>query len=283
MRKKRRMIVKATKEKPLSKTALAKQQGISLSSLYYRPKLPKKDWLLKNRIEGVLHEHPSYGHKRIALELRINRKRARRVMRLFGLKPYRRRGRKFKKIKDLGMVFPNLLQTLPLPDTANLIWVSDFTYIPFHDKTVYLATLMDVHNRGVVGWSLLTSHTVQLTIGALIDAVEKHGRPEFLHSDQGSEYKSKIYCRFAQSLSIKLSMSHKGSPWENGFQESFYSHFKVDLGDPNRFKALGELAAEVFLQIHYYNTKRIHSKLKMPPQAFAERHALTINPVSIRL
>lgn len=277
------MIVKAAAEKPLSKTALAKQQGISLSSLYYKPKLPQKDWNLKNQIEQVLHLHPSYGHKRLALEMSVNKKRVRRVMKLFGIKPYRRRGRKFKKTKDLGIVHQNLIQQLPFPAQANTIWVSDFTYIPFHGKTVYLATIKDMFDRRVVGWSLLTSHTAQLTISALIDGVEKHGRPEFLHSDQGSEYKSKVYCRFARSLGIKLSMSHKGSPWENGYQESFYSHFKIDLGDPNRFKSLGELVVEIYYQIYYYNHQRIHSKLKMPPQQYAERQLLTTKLLSVKL
>lgn len=277
------MIIKAVSEKPLSKSALAKQEGISRASLYYRPVKPKRDWNLKSQIEKVLHEHPSYGYRRIALELGINRKRARRVMRLFGLRPYRRRGRKFRKIKDLGRVFPNLLQTLPFPDTTNIIWVSDFTYIPFHGKTVYLATLMDVYDRRVVDWNLLTTHAVQLPLIALMEAVEKHGRPIVLHSDQGSEYKSKLYTGFAVSLGIQPSMSHKGSPWENGFQESFYSQFKVDLGDPNRYRTLGELAVAVYLQLHYYNHERIHTKLKMPPELYAERQTLTTNPASVKL
>lgn len=278
------MIVKVTQEKPLTKSDLAQAQSISRSSLYYQPKQPAKDWLLKNQIEAVLHDHPSYGHKRIALELGVNHKRALRAMKLFGLKPYRRRGRKWKKPKDLGLVHQNLLHQLPFPDRPNLAWASDFTYIPFHSRTVFLATIVDLYNRTVVGWSLLTSHTVQLTLSALIDAVEKHGRPRVLHSDQGSEYKSLAYARFARSLGIQLSMSHPGSPWENGYQEAFYSQFKVDLGDPNRFKTLGELAVAIYQQIHYYNTRRIHSKLKMPPSIYALRHPiLTANLVPVTL
>lgn len=277
------MIVKASKDKALTKSALAKQQGVSLSSLYYKPKLPQKDWIIKNQIEKVLHEHPSYGHKRIALELKVNKKRIRRVMKLFGIKPYRRRGKKWHKPKDSGLVHQNLIQQLPFPNKPNVIWASDFTHIPFHGRFVYLATIKDIYDRRIVGWAILTSHSVQLIITALIDAVEKHGRPEFLHSDQGSEYKSRVYCRFAQSLGIKLSMSHKGSPWENGFQESFYSHFKVDLADSGRFKTLGELAVEVYRQIYYYNHQRIHSKLKMPPQQYTERQLLTTNQVFVKL
>lgn len=271
------------KNESLTKTSLAKQQGISISSLYYKPKLPHKDWLLKNQIEQVLASHPSYGHKRLAIMLKINKKRVGRVMRQFGIKPYRRRGKKFKKSKENVYIYPNLIQSLAFPEKANVIWVSDFTHLSFHGRFVYLATIKDIYDRKIVGWSLLTSHSVQLVLNALIDALEKHGRPVFLHSDQGSEYKSRIYTSFAQSLGIQPSMSHKASPWENGYQESFYNQFKIDLGDPNRFRTLGELGAEIFRQIYYYNHQRIHSKLKMPPEIYSQRQLLTTNLLSIKL
>jgi len=271
LRKKRRMIADG---QHVSKKELAKRSGVSISSLYYHPKKPAIDWHLKNQIEQVLSRHPAYGYRRIALELGLNNKRVKRVMHNFGIKPYRRRGRKWRKAKQNGQVFPNLLQQLEFPTAANIAWVSDFTHIPFHSRVLYLATIKDIFDRRVVGWSVLSSHSVDLIIAALIDAVEKHGRPNLLHSDQGSEYKSRIYAQLAQGLGIQLSMSHKGSPWENGYQESFYSQFKVDLGDPNRFRTTGELMAEIFLQIHYYNTKRIHGTLKMPPQAYAQAAAL---------
>lgn len=193
-------------------------------------------------------------------------------MRIFGIKPYRRRGKRFRKTKDSSRIYPNLIQLIPFPKTQNIVvWVSDFTEIPFHSRTVYLATIMEIYDRKVVGWSLLTTHSAQLVITALIDATEKHGRSQILHSDQGSEYKSRIYCGFAEGLGIKPSMSAKGSPWQNGYQEAFYSQFKVDLGDPNRYRTLGELAPAVYLQIHYYNHQRIHTELKMPPAMYAER------------
>src|SRR3989338_3620288 len=184
------------KVKVLSKKELAKKQGISRSSLYYQPRLEKKDWWLKNRIELVLQDNPSYGHKRIAPVLRVNKKRVLRVMKKFGIKPYRRRGRKFKNTKKIARIYPNLLQSIHFPDKANIAWVSDFTRWSFHGKVVYLATVMDIFNRKIVGWCLLTTHAVQLTLTALMNAVEKYGRPQILHSDQGSEYKSKIYASF---------------------------------------------------------------------------------------
>ena len=278
------MIDKIVKDKPLTKVDLARQQGISVYSLYYKPVKPQRDQLLKNQIEHVLAQHPSYGHRRIAIELKVNKKKIRRVMKLFDIKPYRRRGRRFRKIKDYSMIYPNLLQAMPFPSKANQIWVSDFTYIPFHSKYVYLATILDIFNRKIVGWSLLTTHSVQLTMSALIDALEKNGRPDILHSDQGSEYKAKLYTSFAKSFEIKISMSHKGCPWENGYQESFYDKFKIDIGDPNRFRTLGELSAVIYQQIYYYNNERIHLKLKMPPVQYSEQQRLlTINSASVRL
>jgi len=130
------------KTKVLSKKELAKKQGISRSSLYYQLKMPIKDWHLKNRIETVLKENPSYGYRRIALALNVNHKRTFRVMKENGIKPYRRRGKKFRKTKDSARVYPNLLQQMEFPLRINAAWASDFTPISFHGKLVYLATIM---------------------------------------------------------------------------------------------------------------------------------------------
>jgi putative transposase len=207
------MIVKTAKIKPLTKSDLAKDQGISRASLYYQAVKPKRDWQLKNQIEQVLSKHPSYGHRRIALELKINKKRVLRVMRLFDIKPYRRRTRKYRKTKDYSAIYPNLLQQMPFPNKTRQIWVSDFTYLSFHGKWIYLATIMDIFDRKIVGWDLLTSHTAQLTTLALIDAIEKSGLPDIIHSDQGREYTAKAYIQFAENLKVRISMSHKGCPW----------------------------------------------------------------------
>src|SRR5262245_33886771 len=101
---------------------IANKLHLPRPTFYYKPKLPAKDWNLKNQIEKVLHEHPSYGHKRLALELHINKKRARRVMKLFGIKPYRRRVKKYRKLKDLGVVHQNLIQDMSFPQQPNVIW-----------------------------------------------------------------------------------------------------------------------------------------------------------------
>jgi len=254
-----------------NKTALAKTLGVSRSILYYRPKLKEKDWKLKQEMEKVLREFPSYGHKRLAIHLKINKKRALRVMKIFGIKPYRRRGKKWRKTKkDLLKAYPNLLIT-ESPKYLNHIWVSDFTYLSFKGQWIYLATIMDLFSREIVGFSVMTNHSTQLVMNALLSAIHKHSAAGILHSDQGSEYLSKDYIFLAETLGIRLSMSEKGSPWENGYQESFYSQFKVDLGDPSRFDSLGELVYEIYRTIYKYNNKRIHTALKMPPIIYANQ------------
>jgi len=98
-----------------------------------------------------------------------------------------------------------------------------------------------------------------------------HRRPEIIHSDHGSEYTAKVFQDFCSSAGISISMSKKGSPWENGYQESFYDKFKIDLGDPNRFLDLGELVYEIYHTFYVYNTSRIHTALKMSPREFAKK------------
>ncbi len=108
-----------------NKTAHAKALGIARSTLYYKPKLPDKDWSLKCDIEGVLREHPSYGHKRLAIELKINKKRILRIMKKFGIKPYRRRGKKWKNPDkvQLKIRYPNILMN-EFPSYPHHVWVS---------------------------------------------------------------------------------------------------------------------------------------------------------------
>ena len=133
-----------------SKKELAKELGIFRQSLYYKPKLPEKDLRLKAEIERVMAKHKAYGHKRLAIELKINKKRVLRVMKLFGLKPQRRR-KKPEKSEDLGqapIAIPNLVQGIII-DAPNQVWASDFTYLPYYGRFVYLATLEDVFTRQV--------------------------------------------------------------------------------------------------------------------------------------
>jgi len=216
-------------------------------------------------------DHKDYGHKRIALDLKMGHNRIRRVMKKYNLKPYRRRHKQWVKKKDLGKKatgIPNLVQPLleqKLLSKHNQVWCTDFTYIKFQGKFIYLATIIDLFTREIVGVNISRFHNRFLVVGALEDAVIHYGVVEIVHSDQGSEYDSEEFVAFVKIIGAKISMSEKASPWQNGHQESFFGHFKLEAGDLNRFKSLGELMEYIYQQVYYYNNKRIHSILKMTP------------------
>lgn len=248
--------------------------GFTRSHQYYHHRQPSKDWVTKQLIEVALRDHPSYGHKRLAIHLKLNKKRILRVMKLFGIKPYRRTTPKlYTKPKD--SVFPNYL-IMETPLGPGDIYASDFTYLKYHGRWVYVATVLDVFTREVVGASVLTTHHTQLVLNALASAVLHCPPPRIIHSDQGSEYTSTDYTNLVQSLKIQQSMSAPGCPWENGYQESFYKGFKLDLGDPHQFTTFGELVAGIYQTIHYYNQNRIHSVLKQPPRLFKEQYEVSL-------
>lgn len=255
-----------------SKKELAKDLGVSRASLYYKPKMPEKDLRFKIEIETVMGKNKAYGHKRIAWNLKKNKKKVLRVMKKFNLKPQRKR-RSPKKPQDKNqapMAVPNLIQGIVI-EAQNHVWVSDFTFLPYFGKFVYLATVEDLFTREIIGWEISFRHNADLVINALLNALNHYSAPRIIHSDQGCEYRSHKYQELLQDIGIKQSMSKKASPWQNGHQESFYSEFKLELGHPECYPTFGELVEAIALQIHYYNNERIHTALKCSPRVFAEK------------
>jgi len=263
----------------LKDNLVARFLGISQSVFFYRPKLVNEDSKLKEQILSVLESNPSYGHRRIALALGINKKRVRRVMKQFNIKPYKRK-RKWRKRRDERRPeaqFQNLIKG-SFPIVPNITWVSDFTYLRFNSRFIYLCTFMDLFTREIVGWSLSTRHTKDLIIEAFFDGFQNQGRlPKFVHSDQGVEYNCHDYTKLIIDLGVTVSMSKKASPWENGYQESFYDNFKTDLGlEFDRFDSIGHFVEAIHQTVNYYNQRRIHTSLKMPPSQFRRQHYLRL-------
>ncbi len=265
-----------------NKKELAKKLGISRSSLYYKSKMKVRDEAIKRKILFTLSEHPSYGHRRLAIHLGRNKKCILRVMKKFDIKPYRRRVRRPRKKGDLNkdaLCVPNYAKIM-CPLKRDVLWASDFTYIWFRGRFWYLATVIDVFSREIVGFAFSGKHDRHLVIDALDDALEKRSAPHYLHSDQGSEYTSYTYLDKLKEKGVKASFSSKSSPWQNGYQESFYSEFKKDLGHPSRFETIGEFMEAIYLQLHYYNNRRIHTALKMPPALYARPHLTVAHQMS---
>jgi transposase InsO family protein len=136
---------------------------------------------------------------------------------------------------------------------------------------------MDLYTRKLIGLQIADNHKLPLQLGTLFSALNNNPRPEIFHSDNGSEYDSKIFTSALTKLGINISRSKPGCPWENGYQESFYDKFKIDLGDPNRFKTLSELVCDIYQTIYAYNNTRIQSALKMSPKEFINTHCLQKN------
>lgn len=256
----------------LTKSARARLLGVARSTLYYAKKKTAEDWALKCRIEEVLREFPGYGFRRVALHLRLNKKKVQRVMRLFGIKAYRRRGRRYRRTKRISVIYANLL-LVAIPSYQHHIWATDFTEFNWRQQKVFVATIIDLFTREIVGVSIAQRKGLALTMAALQDALFSHPRPAIFHSDNGTEYRARAFVEVLETVGTAISRSKPSCPWENGYQESFYGKFKIELGDPSRFRSFGELVAEIYQAINVYNTKRIHSALRMPPRVFAQLHA----------
>ena len=251
--------------------------NIARSSFYYQSVLDQKDEALRIKIEALMADNPSYGHKRVAIALGLNKKQVKRVMRKFDLRPARRRRKSWKRaLGEESAPSPNLLVAL-FPLFKNHVWVTDFTYLWWRGRWVYVCTIIDLWSREVLGISIKTNHSAMLVSEALLNALVASLPPMIIHSDQGSEYKSKLFRSVLNDFNIAQSMSKKGSPWQNGYQESFFGNWKIDIGDVNRWKTLGELTAEIYRSIYYYNNLRIHTSLGMAPREFAHQEEIKYN------
>jgi len=167
------------------KTNLSLALNLSRSGCYYRPKQPNRDEELREKILLTLAANPAYGHRRIAIALGVGKKRIRRLMKLYDINPYKRKSR-WQKRRDERRpeaVFQNLIKG-SFPIVPNVTWVSDFTYLRFNSKFIYLCTFMDLFTREIVGWSLSTRHTKDLVLDAFYDSFQNRGvLPKFVHSD----------------------------------------------------------------------------------------------------
>jgi transposase InsO family protein len=253
----------------ISKQAVAKQFGIARSTLYRPGVMALKDKQYLEDILRIMQENPDYGQPRIALAMGRNLKLVKRVMKKYGLKTKKRKKR-FVKTDDQGKAdstIPNRIKHL-CPISPDAFWVGDFTYFAFHGTYVFLATVIDLYTKEVVGWNIGLHHSATLVIEALDHARRNRERtPQVFHSDQGSEYDSAACKAWLLAHGIVPSHSRKASPWQNGSQESFFGRFKEEFGNINRFTTLDALMEAIYGRIRYYNTKRIHRTIKMAPRA----------------
>jgi putative transposase len=257
--------------------------GVSRASFYrfdggHHPR-PEREMDLRDAIQRVALEWPSYGRPRITAELRrrgwkVNPKRVYRLMREDNLLCVRKR--KFVVTTDSNhdrKVYPNLSEDMVLTGIDQL-WVADITYIRLASEFVYLAVVIDSYSRRVIGWALECSMEDDLTLAALRMALQLRRPPPGLvhHSDRGSQYASTDYTDLLRAHGCQISMSHKASPWENAGCESWMKTLKSEEVYRQEYRDVGEARASIARFIErVYNQKRLHSALGYRPPAEFER------------
>jgi transposase InsO family protein len=256
-----------------------------------RPPAPRilKDQTLALEVAAIHAESRGrYGSPRVHAELRergqrTGRKRVARLMRSAGL--CARERRRFRCTTDSahGMTITgNLLERRFAVAAPNSGWVTDITYLWTFEGWLYLAVILDLFSRRVVGWAVSERLDRAVALDALQMALTDRQPPQGLlhHSDRGSQYASHQYQQLLAAHGALSSMSRKGNCWDNAVAESFFASLKLELAHPSHWRTRTQARSDVFEYIElFYNRQRRHSTLGyLSPNEFELRHQLTTRP-----
>ena len=253
-------------EKKLSITKQAELLSINRTSLYYKP-VPANDeeYLIKRIIDEIYTAHPEYGYRRMTnilnreYHIRINRKRTRRYMREMGIHGFCP-GPNLSKRLHGKYLYPYLLRGLNI-DHPNQVWSIDVTYCRMKRGFMYLVAIIDWYSRYIVGFELSNTLDRTFVIEAIQKAIKRHGKPEIMNSDQGSQFTSDDYINLLKNNNIKISMDGKGRALDNQRIERFFRSYKWEklyLEDCETGHQLRQITREY---VEYYNNRRPHQSL----------------------
>jgi len=276
---------------------------LSQSTYYYTPKVPRKDRDqvdadLRDKMETLQANYSCWGYRTLRAQLRlrfglqVNGKHILRVMRKYDL--FRQIKRRFIRTTDSEHaypVYPNLLKGFEVTD-VNQVWVADITYIRILTGFVFLAVILDVFSRRIVGWGIAKRIDHRLTLEALRMALRgRNPRAGLIHhSDQGVQYACTQYVKELQEWEIAISMSAKGNPYDNAYAESFFKTLKneeVYLWEYESFTDVVERIPDFIEKV--YNRKRVHSGIQyLPPEEFEailqdEQRKISLGQVTLKL
>ena len=207
-----------------------------------------------------------------------------RVERLMHKNALKARPRRRKLPSDTGLrethaIAPNILDRQFHATHPNRKWIADFTYVWTAEGWLYVAAVIDLFSRRVVGWSMSATMTAQFVTDALVMAIWRRGKPDALlhHSDQGSQYTSEQFRTLMKDNGVTCSMSRSGNVWDNAAMESFFSTLKTERTDRKVYRSRNQARADVFDFIErFYNPKRRHSTIGyLSPIEFERRAEVT--------
>jgi putative transposase len=264
--------------------------GLGRSTYYYRLRqkalrAKKEEVDLRDRIEKIVVKCAGYGYRRVTYQLRregykINHKRVARLMREQSLQcQVKRRWVKTTDSDHGYRIYPNLIKELKITG-RNQVWVADITYIRIMTGFLYLAVVLDLFSRKVIGWALSEHIDAQLTLTALRVALDDRGLVEgcIHHSDRGVQYACHAYVEELEAAKIRISMARKGNPYDNAAAESFMKTLKCEevyLWDYHNVEDV-KRRIPYFLQ-EVYNQKRLHSALGyVTPEEFEQAELASV-------
>ncbi|MCH7744123.1 MAG: IS3 family transposase [Proteobacteria bacterium] len=268
---------------------MCKVMNVSSSGYYNWRRRPVCAQELSNRkldagIREVYSEHKQrYGVPRVTEELndrgfQCSANRVARRMQKLGLKGIQ--AKKFKRTTDSNHdkpVAPDLIEQDFTALAPNQKWVSDLTYVWTDEGWLYLAVIMDLYSRAIIGWSMGKRMTQQLMCDALTMALFRRGFPKgvIIHSDRGSQYCSKAYQKLIKMTGLRCSMGRRATCYDNAAMESFFHTLKVELIHRERYLTRQEAKGAIFEYIEtYYNRKRRHSAIGYKiPMLFEQKSA----------
>jgi putative transposase len=240
---------------------------INRSGVYYKPKRTSVlNERLMRAIDQCFLEHPYYGVARMTTYLNkdmgycVNEKRVRRLYRQMNLKTIYARPKTTLRDKA-SYIYPYLLNGLKI-DRVNLVWQTDITYIPMFRGHMFMAAIIDVYSRKILGWSLSNTMTAQWCKELLEDTIGRCGKPEIHNSDQGSQYTSELYIETLKRHEVNISMDGKGRAIDNIYIERFWRTLKQEKIYLNPANGGLELYKNISEYVTFYNDKRRHSSLQ---------------------
>lgn len=247
---------------------------VNRNRFYYMPVPEKPENVKMMRImdEHLLH-HPTEGVWSMVHLLRdkgypVGPKRIRRLFKLMGYRTLYRR-KNLSKMGSREYIRPYLLRDMEIT-RSNQVWSTDITYIPMAKGFMYMTAIIDVYSRKILSWGISNSMDVQWCKKVLDEALELHGKPEIINSDQGSQYTSAIWTQYLESLDIKISMDGKGRATDNRWIERFWKTIKYNWIYLNPPENGMDLYQGVDYYVNYYNRKVHHTTRRKPNDLYKE-------------